>query len=70
MLCRFCSSKYTSTLSSRSIRVILRQSSVFRAKRLMDLTMIMSTLPRLHWRMSLLNSSRFFILVPVIPLSA
>ncbi len=26
MLCRFCSSKYTSTLSSRSIRVILRQS--------------------------------------------
>lgn len=37
---------------------------------LMDLTMIMSTLPRLHWRMSLLIQSRFFILVPVIPLSA
>ena len=32
MLGRFCSSKYTSTLISRSIRVILMQSRVFRAK--------------------------------------
>lgn len=46
------------------------QSRVLRANRLMDLTMIISTFPHLHWRISLLNSSRFFMLVPVIPLSA
>ena len=43
MLCKFCSSKYTSTLISRSIRVILMQSRVFRANRLMDLTIIIPT---------------------------
>ncbi len=56
-------------LSLRS-RIYLRQSRVFRAKRLMLLVMTMSMFPAMHSSIMWLNSSRFFVLVPLMPSSA
>ncbi|NBH80687.1 hypothetical protein D3Z52_21590 [Clostridiaceae bacterium] len=66
----FSFSKITPMPLARSIRTTSRESTVFRAKRERDLVRIRSILPRLQAVIIFLNSTRFFMLVPVIPLSA
>ena len=66
----FSFSKITPMPLARSIRTVSRESTVFRAKRERDLVRIISMRPRLQAAIILLNSARFFRLVPVIPLSA
>ncbi len=61
---------YTVTPMSLSIRRVARSSSVFRANRETDLHMILSILPFLQSRIRRFSSSRFSMLVPVIPSSA
>ena len=63
-------SKKTGIFFSLSCRIYFRQSNVFRAKRLIDFVIIMSMFPAIHSSIIRLNSSRFFVLVPVIPSSA
>ena len=62
--------KITPMPLTRSIRTISRLSTVFRAKRERDLVRIRSMRPRLQAAIIRLNSVRFFMLVPVMPLSA
>lgn len=62
-------SKKTGIFSSLSSRMYFRQSSVFRAKRLIYLVIIMSMFPAWHSSIMRLNSSRFLVLVPVMPSS-
>ena len=66
----FSFSKATPIPSSLSSRTYFKQSSVFLEKRLMDFTMILSTLPFRQSAINLLNSVRFLVLVPEIPSSA
>ena len=66
----FSFSKNTPMPSPFSIRTVSRQSTVFRAKRDKDFVMIMSIRPRLQAVSILLNSVRFFRLVPEMPSSA
>ena len=63
-------SKKTGIFLSFSSRIYFRQSRVLRANRLIDLVMIMSMFPAWHSSIIRLNSSRFFVLVPVMPSSA
>ena len=64
------SSKYTLTSICSSARSAVSISSVFRAKRDMDFTMMRSIRPFLQSRSIRRKSSRFSMLVPVIPSSA
>lgn len=63
-------SNQTAMFFSFSGRMYFRQSSVLRANRLMLLVMTMSMFPAMHSSIMRLNSSRFFVLVPLIPSSA
>ena len=64
------SSNWTETFSSFSSRSTTRQSFVFLAKREMDFTRILSTLPFRQSESSRPNSVRLSIRVPVKPSSA
>lgn len=66
----FSFSKKTGMFFSFNSRIYFRQSSVFRAKRLMDFVMIMSILPAMHSSIMRMNSLRFLVLQPLIPSSA
>ena len=65
-----CSSKYTLTSISSSARSAVSISSVLRAKRDIDLTMMRSIRPCLQSSSIRRKSSRFSMLVPVTPSSA
>lgn len=66
----FSFSKKTGMFFSFSSRIYFRQSSVFRAKRLIDFVIIISILPAIHSSIIRINSLRFLVLQPLIPSSA
>ena len=63
-------SNQTAMFLSLRRRMYLRQSIVLRANRLIDLVMTVSMFPAMHSSIMRLNSSCFFVLVPLIPSSA
>ena len=65
----FSFSKKTGMFLSLSCRIYFRQSKVLRANLLMDLVIIISIMPFMQSSIMRLNSSRFFVLVPVITYS-
>lgn len=66
----FCSSKYTSTPCSLSRRMVVRLSTVLRAKRETDFVIIRSIFPASASAIISLKCSLCLVLVPVMPLSA